>query len=164
VSARAVRPAAASRGRARRAGAAGPGRNGRVRRWTGARLMAEAEIARKTAYAPYSRFHVGAALLTRNGRVFHGCNVENASFGLSACAERTAVWKAVSEGVRDFVAIAVTAGEAGGASPCGSCRQVMHEFAPRMLVYWRDGSGRIVRRRLGALLERAFDFKRKESK
>jgi cytidine deaminase len=138
--------------------------NGHPPKWTAARLMAEAELARTEAYAPYSRFRVGAALLARNGRVYRGCNVENASFGLSACAERTAVWKAVSEGVRDFVAVAVTAGDSGGASPCGSCRQVMHEFSPRMIVYWRDGSGRVVRRRLDSLLERAFDLRIKESK
>ena len=73
--------------------------------FTPAQLMAEAEIARTHAYAPYSRFRVGAALLTANGRVVHGCNVENASFGLSICAERNALWKAVSEGVREFVAV-----------------------------------------------------------
>jgi cytidine deaminase len=118
--------------------------------------MAEAEIARAHAYAPYSKFLVGAALLTRGGRIVHGCNVENASFGLSICAERNAVWKAVSEGERDFVAVAVTAGKAGGASPCGACRQVLHEFAPGILVYWRDGNGRLAKETIGELLRRPF--------
>jgi cytidine deaminase len=125
---------------------------------TARELMAEAERARRNAYAPYSRFSVGAALLTADGRLFHGCNVENASYGLAVCAERNAVWKAVSEGEREFVAIAVTAREGAGAPPCGSCRQVLQEFAPRAMVYWRAARGRIVRRRLDGLLPQAFRF------
>lgn len=124
------------------------------------RLMAEAQRARHKAYAPYSRFAVGAALLTASGRVFHGCNVENASLGLTTCAERTAVFTAVSEGEREFVAIAVTAREGHGAPPCGSCRQVLQEFGPSMWVYWRDGRGRILKWRLKALLPKAFVLKR----
>lgn len=119
-------------------------------------LMREAERARRRSYSPYSRFPVGAALLLDDGRVVHGTNIENASYGLSVCAERNAVWKAVGEGHRHFAAIAVTAREGHGAPPCGSCRQVLHEFAPNLWVYWRDGRGRIVRRRLGALLPKAF--------
>ena len=122
-------------------------------------LMAEAQRARHKAYAPYSRFAVGAALLTASGRVFHGCNVENASFGLTTCAERTAVFRAVSDGEREFVAIAVTARDGHGAPPCGSCRQVLHEFSPNAWVYWRDSRGRILRRRLSALLPLAFQKK-----
>lgn len=125
-----------------------------------ARLMAEAERAREQAYAPYSKFKVGAALLTRGGRIVSGCNVENASFGLSICAERNAVWKAVSEGERDFVAVAVTAGSAGGASPCGACRQVLHEFAPGLVVYWRDAGGRLTRDTIGNLLRKPFVWPR----
>jgi cytidine deaminase len=121
-------------------------------------LMAEAERARRNAYAPYSRFSVGAALLTAGGRIVSGCNVENASFGLSICAERNAVFRAIGEGERDFVAIAVTAGPGQIASPCGSCRQVLHEFAPGMWVYWR-ARGRVEKKRLRALLDHAFDFK-----
>jgi len=123
-------------------------------------LMREAERARRRAYAPYSRFRVGAALLTAGGRVIHGCNVENASYGLAACAERNAVWQAISQGERDFVAIAVTAREGDGAPPCGACRQVLHEFAPRMMVYWRDDRGRLKSRRLNALLPAAFVLER----
>ena len=121
-------------------------------------LMAEAVKARKRAYAPYSRFAVGAALLAKNGRVYLGCNIENASYGLTICAERNAVWKAVSEGVTDFAAIAVTARDGRGAPPCGSCRQVLHEFAPNALVYWRDARGRILKRKLTELLPNAFNL------
>ena len=121
-------------------------------------LMAEAEKARKTSYSPYSRFAVGAALLTKSGRVVLGCNVENSSFGLACCAERTAVFKAVSEGEREFVAIAVTAGPKRGAAPCGACRQVLHEFAPDLLVYFRNARGVVTRRKLPALLADAFRF------
>jgi cytidine deaminase len=121
-------------------------------------LMAEAVKARKRAYAPYSRFAVGAALLAKDGSVYLGCNVENASYGLTICAERNAVWKAVSEGVTEFTAIAVTARDGLGAPPCGSCRQVLHEFAPNALVYWRDARGRILKRKLSELLPDAFNL------
>lgn len=124
----------------------------------GAALMKAADGARRRAYAPYSRFPVGAALLLRDGRIVTGCNVENASYGLAVCAERNAVFKAVSEGDRDFVAIAVTAREGRGAPPCGSCRQVLHEFAPDIRVYWRDARGRMVHRPLGVLLAMPFDL------
>ena len=89
-------------------------------------LVNLAQKARKAAYAPYSRFKVGAALLGASGRVFTGCNVENAAYPLCTCAERTAVVKAVSEGEDTFVAIAVVT--ATGAMPCGSCRQILREF------------------------------------
>jgi len=121
-------------------------------------LMAEAVKARKRAYAPYSHFAVGAALLAKNGRVYPGCNIENASYGLTICAERNAVWKAVSEGVKEFTAVAVTARDGRGAPPCGSCRQVLHEFAPNAWVYWRDARGRILKRKLTELLPNAFNL------
>ena len=155
--------------RVRRAGSAGVVRRIAARRrprlrdgaaMTPARLMAEAERARRMAYAPYSRFAVGAALLADDGRIFHGCNVENASYGLTTCAERTAVFSAVAAGVRRFAAIAVTAREGHGAPPCGACRQVLHEFAPELWVYWRDDNRRILKRRLSALLPKAFVFER----
>lgn len=96
-------------------------------------LIQAALDAREFAYAPYSGFRVGAALLARDGRIFTGCNVENAAYGPSNCAERTAVFKAVSEGARDFTAIAVAGGPGEGApesytAPCGVCRQVLMEF------------------------------------
>jgi cytidine deaminase len=127
---------------------------------TPAQLMGEAERARRMAHAPYSRFAVGAALLTAGGRVFYGCNVENASYGLTTCAERTAVFSAVAAGERSFAAIAVTAREGHGAPPCGACRQVLHEFAPDLWVYWRDDRGRMLKRKLSVLLPKAFVFER----
>lgn len=98
------------------------------------RLIQAALEARKTAYAPYSHYTVGAALLTAEGDIFQGCNIENASYGAANCAERTAIFKAVSEGRRGFKAIAVAGGMEGAepvdyAYPCGICRQVMQEFA-----------------------------------
>src|SRR5512139_1623617 len=102
-------------------------------------LIASAAAARERAYAPYSNFKVGAALRGKSGRVYAGCNVENAAYGPSMCAERTAIFKAVSEGEREFEAIAVVT--ENGASPCGSCRQVMMEFAPDMAVIIADTQG-----------------------
>ncbi|MFZ5640298.1 MAG: cytidine deaminase [Bacillota bacterium] len=91
-------------------------------------LIARARETMGQAYAPYSRFRVGAALLTKNGRIFTGCNVENASYGLTNCAERTAVFKAVSEGDKGISALALIADTDDYCVPCGACRQVMAEF------------------------------------
>ncbi len=102
-------------------------------------LIAKAMEAREKAHAPYSRFAVGAALLAKSGRVYMGCNVENASYGLSICAERTAVFKAVSEGERDFEAIAVVTDK--GVTPCGACRQVLMEFGEDIQVIVADDAG-----------------------
>lgn len=116
-----------------------------------AALVREAMEARKMSYAPYSNFAVGAALLAKDGRVFRGCNIENAAYSPTNCAERTAFFKAVSEGVRDFAAIAVVGGPAGRplsgyAHPCGVCRQVMMEFCDpesfRILVSAGEGDCR----------------------
>jgi len=104
-------------------------------------LLKEAQQARHNAYAPYSKYKVGAALLTESGKVYTGVNVENAAYPLSICAERTAVFKAVSDGESKFSAIVVVT-ENGG-SPCGSCRQVMAEFAPDMDVIIAAEDGRI---------------------
>lgn len=93
-------------------------------------LVEHARRARDRAYVPYSRFPVGAALLSRDGRVFTGCNIENAAYGLCNCAERTALFKAVSEGVRDFVKLAVIADTPRPVPPCGACRQVLAELCP----------------------------------
>ncbi|MBA3470933.1 MAG: cytidine deaminase [Herpetosiphonaceae bacterium] len=99
-----------------------------------AALVAEARIARERAYAPYSRFSVGAALLSADGRIFHGCNIENASYPVTLCAERSAFAAAWSAGVREVVALAVVADTAGPVSPCGMCRQTMFELAPDLAV------------------------------
>ena len=93
-------------------------------------LVVLAKEAMENAYVPYSHFKVGAALLSKDGRVFKGCNIENASYGATNCAERTAVFKAVSEGVREFEKIAIVASSGDYASPCGICRQVLFEFMP----------------------------------
>lgn len=125
-------------------------------------LVHAARNALKNAYSPYSGYKVGAAILTSDGKIFTGCNVENGSYGASNCAERTAVFKAVSEGERNFSAIAI-ASEDGEAVPfpCGICRQVMSEFCPSetpVLIY--DGSGSVCNAELGELIPYAFDFKK----
>ncbi|WP_343417110.1 cytidine deaminase [Candidatus Flexifilum breve] len=105
-------------------------------------LIQQACAATKNAYIPYSNYPVGAALLAADGTVYTGCNVENASFPVTICAERVALVKAVSEGVRDFSAIAVVTRNAG--SPCGMCRQMLFEFAPQMRVIIADMDGNVV--------------------
>jgi cytidine deaminase len=97
-------------------------------------LVNRAWEARLNAYAPYSQFHVGAALLTADGRVFTGANVENASLGLSMCAERVALGAAAAAGARSLVAIAVAGCDDEGVVPCGACRQVLSEFSPKVLI------------------------------
>lgn len=93
------------------------------------RLIAEAYAAKEKAYIPYSGFAVGAALLGKSGKIYRGCNIENAAYSPTNCAERTAVFKAVSEGEREFVGIAIAGDGDGYLSPCGVCRQVLREFA-----------------------------------
>ena len=117
-------------------------------------LVKRAIEARLRAYVPYSRFPVGAALLTRSGKIYTGCNVENASYGLTVCAERIAIWKAVSEGETEFEALAVATNIGG--SPCGACRQVMAEFAPDMPVLIADLKGQTTELSVGDLLPLAF--------
>jgi cytidine deaminase len=102
-------------------------------------LLRHAKAAREYSYSPYSHYKVGAALLTADGKIFGGCNIENAGYTASVCAERVAIFKAVAEGMRNFVAIAVVT-ENGGA-PCGICRQVMREFALELIVIIGDTSG-----------------------
>ena len=117
-------------------------------------LISRSIEARQQAYVPYSRFPVGAALLTATGKIYTGCNVENASYGLTVCAERVAIWKAVSEGETEFEALAVATNIAG--SPCGACRQVMAEFAPDMPVLIADLSGQATETSVADLLPLAF--------
>lgn len=117
-------------------------------------LVGQATAARRQAYVPYSKFPVGAALLTKSGKIYTGCNVENASFGMTVCAERVAIWKAVSEGETEFEALAVVTNIAG--TPCGACRQVMVEFAPDMPVVIADLSGIDTMTSVDNLLPHAF--------
>jgi len=97
-------------------------------------LAEAARSAMKFAYVPYSHFQVGAALLGRSGRIYSGCNIENSSYGATNCAERTALFKAVSEGEREFDAIAIVSSAGTATPPCGICRQVLSEFAPALPV------------------------------
>ena len=121
-------------------------------------LVQTAVEMKKMSYAPYSNFHVGAALLCKDGHVYTGCNVENAAYGPSNCAERTAVFKAVSEGCREFEAIAI-AGDAEYCSPCGVCRQVLAEFCDKdFKVILTDCKGGIKTYTLGELLPLSFSL------
>ncbi len=104
-------------------------------------LIERAKAARENAYVPYSEYPVGAALLTASGEIYTGCNIEIASFGATVCAERTAAFKAVSEGEREIRAVAVVT--SNGAAPCGICRQVLYEFGPQMTVIMADTLGAI---------------------
>ena len=108
------------------------------------------------SYVPYSRFPVGAALLCADGTVFTGCNVENAAYGSCICAERTALVKAVSEGHRGFVTLAVAGRGEDYCWPCGACRQMLFEFAPELTVLVARGDGEFVRTSLSALLPHGF--------
>ena len=101
-------------------------------------LVAAALEAQRQSLAPYSKFAVGAALLTRAGRIIGGANVESASYGLTCCAERVALFKALTAGIRGFVAMAIVARAPGGPMPCGACRQLLAEYAPRAKVWVAD--------------------------
>jgi cytidine deaminase len=122
-----------------------------------AAMAALAREARDRARAPYSRFRVGAALKTRTGEIVTGCNVENASYGLTMCAERVAVFKAVSEGLDDFDVIAVVADSKRLTPPCGPCRQILWEYCGNVLVHMTDLKGRSRTMRLRELLPMPFD-------
>jgi cytidine deaminase len=118
-------------------------------------LIEAATVARLRAYVPYSKFSVGAALLTKSGRVFVGCNVENISYRLTMCAEQAAVAAAVAEGELDFVAVAVVADSREPIVPCGACRQVLAEFNPKMDVVISSINGSTETLPLSELLPRA---------
>jgi cytidine deaminase len=121
-------------------------------------MTALAREARERAHAPYSRFKVGAALKTKTGEIVTGCNIENATFGLTLCAERVAVFKAVSEGLSDFDSIAVVAASKTSTAPCGPCRQILWEFCGDILVHMaRPRGGRVRTVRLSQLLPQPFD-------
>lgn len=122
-------------------------------------LAKMARRARYAAHAPYSNFRVGAALLTKDGTIFTGCNVENSSYGLTMCAERTAIFKAVSEGYRDFRAIAVASDDPGFTPPCGACRQVLIDLAGNIDFVMVNAKERLKTMKLKLLIPLAFTGK-----
>ncbi len=120
-------------------------------------LVAAAAIARARAHAPFSKFQVGAALEAEGGTIVMGCNVESASYGLTLCAERTAVVKGVSEGFKRFVKVAVVTDTDTPTPPCGACRQLLWEFAPDAVVLLANLKGDVIRYTMRELLPAAFD-------
>ena len=120
-------------------------------------LIATAREARERAYAPYSGYAVGAAVRTAPGRVFSGANVENASYGLTVCAERVALWKALSEGESTFTEIAVVTAAERPTPPCGACRQLLWEFCGDIPVYMVSTKGKSATLKLSELVPYAFD-------
>jgi cytidine deaminase len=124
-------------------------------------LIQRARDAQKHAYAPYSRFTVGAALLAEDGRIFSGCNVENSTFGATICAERTAVFTAVCHGARQFMKIAIVSDDDEPVMPCGSCRTVLFEFSPDIEIIAVGSSGRMEKIQLSQLYPKGFRLKTK---
>lgn len=122
------------------------------------KLINLAKAAMERSYAPYSKFPVGAALLTIDGHVYSGCNVENASYGLTCCAERVAIFKAVSDGAKEFQALVIIANTTQPCNPCGACRQVMGEFAPDMVVYMVSKNGDYIKNSVNELLPNMFSL------
>ena len=125
-------------------------------------LLNEAKAAKEGAYVPYSNFRVGAALLGKSGTVYRGANVENASYGVSCCAERVALFKAVTSGEREFIAIAVTSDSNDLTYPCGICRQALNEFEPNMDVISSNKDLEYNKLTLDKLLAHAFSGKEME--
>ncbi|MGQ9896849.1 MAG: cytidine deaminase [Acidobacteriota bacterium] len=123
-------------------------------------LISAAQAARQYAYAPYSGFSVGAAIQTQSGQIYTGCNIENASFGLTVCAERVALLKALSEGERQFRTMAIATAAVAPTPPCGACRQVLWEFCGNIRVISVNLDGVMAEWSLGALLPDAFDGRR----
>ena len=123
-------------------------------------LIALAMAARQNAYAPYSGFSVGAALLAGSGEVYTGCNVENSSYGLTVCAERVAMFNAVARGEREFTALAVVCDTGEYCSPCGACRQVLAEFGGTIKVYLANRHGAYRETTVAELLPMAFSLNR----
>jgi cytidine deaminase len=120
-------------------------------------LISAAKQARENAHAPFSDFRVGAAVRAKSGRIYTGCNVESASYGLTCCAERTAIFKAVSEGERGFEAIAVVTDTDALTPPCGACRQIIWEFCGDVPVILANLKGKVERESAAKLLPRPFD-------
>jgi len=120
-------------------------------------LIKTATDARLRSVAPFSKFMVGAALRTKDGKVFTGCNVESASYGLTVCAERVAIWKALSEGERDFTDLVIVADTEQLTPPCGTCRQIIWEFAKHAKIVLANLRGQTEEADIGHLLPKAFD-------
>lgn len=120
------------------------------------KLVQQARSAREKAYVPYSKFPVGAALLTKQGEIYSGCNIENAAYGLANCAERTAIFTAVAAGATEIEVIAVIADTKNPVAPCGACRQVIWEFNPEMKVILSNLQGEICQYTIAELLPEAF--------
>lgn len=125
-------------------------------------LIKAARKAKKYSYSPYSKFRVGAAVLTKSGKIYTGCNIENSSYSLTVCAERTALFKAISEGERKFVAIAVSTDEKGFTTPCGACRQVISDLAGDIDVILANGSRKELKLKMKDLLPHPFTPKNLE--
>jgi len=123
------------------------------------KLIEAAAKARENAHAPYSNFKVGAAAATKNGKIFTGCNIENASYGLTVCAERVAIFKAISEGETEFESIVVVADTPELTPPCGACRQIIWEFCGDVPVVFANLKGDVETVPMKELLPRAFDIK-----
>lgn len=121
-------------------------------------LMNKAKEASKMSYSPFSRFAVGAAVLAKSGKIYSGCNVENSSFGMTICAERCAIFKAISEGEKEILAVAIYSPNADDCNPCGACRQVMYEFqGDEEMDVITENMGELIVRKLGVYLP--FGFK-----
>jgi cytidine deaminase len=124
------------------------------------RLVAAAQKASERAYAPFSKFFVGAAIVTSTGQIYTGCNVENSSYGLTNCAERTAIFTAIADGAGqgklDIRAVAVVNRDGVPCAPCGACRQVIYEFGPDAIVIYRSAKGEIAQTPIKSLLPEGF--------
>ncbi len=119
-------------------------------------LINSAEAARQRAVAPYSNFQVGAALETESGKIYSGCNIEVSSYGLTICAERVAIFKALSEGEKDFTQLVVTAKTRDFCPPCGACRQVLIDYAPNIKIFMLNSEGEAKETTIAELLPEAF--------
>ncbi len=120
-------------------------------------LMNKAKEASKMSYSPFSRFAVGAAVLAKSGTIYSGCNVENSSFGMTICAERCAIFKAISEGEKEILAVAIYSPNADDCNPCGACRQVMYEFqGDEEIDVITENMGELIIRKLGVYLPYGF--------
>ena len=120
-------------------------------------LIEEAKKAKEYAYTPYSGFQVGAAIHTKSGKIYRGCNIENAAYPATNCAERTAIFKAISEGDTDIDSIAIVSSDEDVTYPCGVCRQVMSELMPEASIYYEDKNGNIVESSVKEVMPYMFD-------